>query len=201
MLRQEVDLSPAAAANASRKEGDCNQSVVCPLRVGLRNACCSRLNEASRGEFSFDATAVTTLRVSMNRWIAVITSLHVLVHGIFGCCGHGMTASRMADPCHCQHAHHDAHADSLNDPHHDHADHGSPSQAPHECVHASCHWLLSDVSPRVGGLDFFGAAQLAALLPTAAPLTSVAQFSPGDIFGPASAPPLRLHLVLSVLLI
>ena len=135
----------------------------------------------------------------MNRLIAAITGLHVLVHGIFGCCDHGLAASRAAVPCHCHHAHHGDHTKSAGG--HDLAEHKSPVQGPHECVHTSCHWLSGDASPRVGELDFFSAAPLDTLRPASTSLTAAAEFLPADILGTSFAPPLRLHLAFGVLLI
>ncbi len=135
----------------------------------------------------------------MNRLIAAITVLHVLVHGIFGCCDHGLVASRAAAPCHCHHAHHGDHAESVSDC--ERADHKSPVQGSHECVHAACHWLADNASPHVGELDIFAVASPATQLPASMSLTAAAEFLPVDILGPISAPPLRLHLALGVLLI
>jgi hypothetical protein len=138
----------------------------------------------------------------MNRLIAAITGLHVLVHGIFGCCDHGLAASRAAVPCHCDHAHHGDLTESAGEhdlADHDLADHKSPVQGSHECVHAACHWLADNASPHVGELYISGVASLATQLPASMALTVAAEFLPADILGPISAPPLRLHLALGVL--
>ncbi|MEX2091465.1 MAG: hypothetical protein WD971_02250 [Pirellulales bacterium] len=135
----------------------------------------------------------------MNRLIAAITGLHVLVHGIFGCCGHSLAAPRVAVPSHCCQAEHGDHDESASD--RDHADQTPPAPGPHECVHAFCHWLSGDSSPIIGELDLFGALPLAALHSASTSLTAAAEFLPADILGTSFAPPLRPHLALGVLLI
>jgi hypothetical protein len=142
---------------------------------------------------------VTISNVAMKPLIAILTGLHVLAHGIFGCCDHGLVApSRAAPPCACHHAHHDdQHVPSSNP--HDVADVEQPAQAPHQCVHASCHWLASSVGKLINMPDFSTPIPLVASLPKSCLALQAAEFWPDIATDGTSAPPLRLHLALGVL--
>ncbi len=135
----------------------------------------------------------------MHRLIAVVTVLLVLLHGVFGCCGQGLVGWDVAVACPCEHAHFGASAASPTNC--DAAGHELPAQPPHECDHAAYHWLASVAAPRVGDQQGFGTAPLMMLRPAAASLANTAELSLDHPPVQFSAPPLRLHLALGVLLI
>ncbi len=123
----------------------------------------------------------------MRKLIAILTGLHVLAHGVFGCCDHGWAA--MAAPkveasssCACHHAHHDQH-DSQTAPAADICDavgQNSPAPAPHECVHASCHWIAGGGGPGIASLEAYGAVLFDAVVPTETSLLLAGHYRPGD---------------------
>jgi hypothetical protein len=136
----------------------------------------------------------------MKSLIAILTGLHVLAHGIFGCCNHGLVASSpAAKPCACHRAHHDHHVSPSSS--RDVADEQLPSRAPHQCAHSSCHWLTGNAGPSISPPDFSVPVSFVAILPMRGLAMQAAEFRPADILGPSFAPPLRLHLALGVLLI
>jgi hypothetical protein len=136
----------------------------------------------------------------MKTLIAIVTGLHVLAHGVFGCCDHGALATAGALPCVCEHVH--QHADEASNHHAgEHVDRHAPSDAPHECVHASCHWVAGGVGPSVTPLDFSLPATFVAVTPTSVSAMHAAAFEPDDVRGRTSTPPLRLHLALGVLVV
>lgn len=142
----------------------------------------------------------------MKSVILLLTALHVLAHGVFGCCDHGVLVLTEADGhCVCNHVHHrhgeGAHESSqapLFDE--DCIEDGAPTRAPHECVHASCHWLTSDVAASSFLADGWMPLAAVAHLPGDPFLTQAAKFSPGTMAALSAAPPLRLHLALGVIL-
>jgi len=136
----------------------------------------------------------------MKRVVAAITGLHVLLHGIFGCCGHGLAATAdVADPCHCHHV-----ADS------DHAEH-SPARADtdgqlppyeqHKCPHSTCHWLATSSATALDWMDFDVALTGMPAIPVAIAASTAAEYSATHFGRQKPALPLRLHLVVGVLLI
>jgi hypothetical protein len=137
----------------------------------------------------------------MKPLIAILTGLHVFAHGVFGCCDHGVvTPSRESNPCSCHHAvHHDVHAPSSERC--AVADEEIPSQAPHQCFHASCHWLAGNVGPSISTLELSAPVSFVATLPSGHCAVPAAEFWPDFATSRSSAPPLRLHLVVGVLLI
>lgn len=142
-------------------------------------------------------------RFAMKCTIIILTALHVLAHGVFGCCDHGeMAAAQSPSSCVCHHAHHKhgnhSHSQWAVD---DRMEQNTPSPAPHECTHASCHWMtdsagISIVPPHASTPLVLGVASPAALLAVHA-----AEFCLDDEADNSSAPPLRLHLVLGVILV
>jgi len=135
----------------------------------------------------------------MNRLVAVITGLHVLLHGIVGCCDHGLSVTSSAAPsCHCHHAQQCDHSEPAGEC--DLAEHDAPVEGPHECVHASCHWLAGDAPAMLRLLELSAATSLVALTP-AIELAPAAEFSPDAGLGQSPALPLRRHLAVGVLLI
>jgi len=141
--------------------------------------------------------------VVMKPWIAILTGLHVLAHGVFGCCDHSLAASaRAPKSCSC---HHQAHPSD----HHAHSscpreladEEESPSPAPHQCIHASCHWLSGDAEPNINLLDLSAPVALVVIVPIDRLATHAAEFWPDNAARGNSALPLRLHLALGVLLI
>lgn len=157
----------------------------------------------------------------MNRLIAIITGLHVLAHGIFGCCGHhSHHLSARAAVSHCcapsggddcsqhhesGHQHESSTLESLEVAQADGncflcQSESSPRQ-PHQCSHASCQWLASGAS---GALAFIaldhGPAFCTPALLTATFAAGTARCSENEerqFF----ALPVRLHLAVGVLLI
>lgn len=137
----------------------------------------------------------------MKPLVVILTGLHVLAHGVFGCCDHGLVAMAAAAlPCACEHAHHHADEASANADG-DSVERHAPAPTPHECVHASCHWVAGSAGPSVTPLDFSAPTMFAAVVPTTSSALHAAAFQPDDVRGRTSAPPLRLHLALSVLVV
>jgi hypothetical protein len=142
----------------------------------------------------------------MNRLIAILTGLHVLAHGVFGCCEHRLDATSppsVASPvlktCCCHHGHQAAHpsASRANDV----AERALLKRSTHPCIHSSCHWLAAAAGPSVRPPNFSVPVAV-----VAAPLSHglsqhAASFRPDNVIGRTSAPPLRLHLVVGVLLV
>lgn len=179
--------------------------------VGLSNACRIKLwVRPARRLYAAGIAAVLVSKpvlvsnVAMKPLIAILTGLHVLAHSVFGCCDHGRVASPQTEaPCACSHAHHDDHhvrVSSSCDAH-DVAAEELPSQAPHQCVHASCHWLAGSAGPSVSPPDFSAPIPFGAIPPTRDVASQSAEFRPDRAAGRSTAPPLRLHLALGVLLI
>lgn len=149
----------------------------------------------------------------MRTLIAILTALHVLAHGVLGCCDHGqVAASTKATACVCHHADHaehehgesgDHHTDDFADPTSNclATDDDSPGSAPHRCIHASCHWLAGDFAASHHDFDFNCLLALDADSASLAPALTSAKFWPDANRAEFSAPPLRLHLALNVLLI
>lgn len=141
----------------------------------------------------------------MKSLIAILTGLHVLAHGIFGCCDHGLVPpSRVPQRCACHHAHHDDHHAPSSSPHDESLElavEELPGPAPHQCVHASCDWLAGSVGKTVHTPDFSTPIPLVASLPKSCSALRTAEFRPDIAADETSALPLRLHLALGVLLI
>lgn len=143
----------------------------------------------------------------MKPLVIVLTAAHVLAHGVFGCCGHGLWASAAEEHCVCQHAVGD-HADWAHD-HHGHdaplsagwGDDDAPSRSPHECVHASCHWVTGDVAASSLAVDSWMALAPIASLPADPISLRAAELSLFMAPVSVAAPPLRLHLALGVILV
>jgi hypothetical protein len=138
---------------------------------------------------------------AMKSLIAIVTGLHVLAHGIFGCCDHGLAkSSPTGKPCACHHAHdHDHEGPSPSS--RGAAVEEIPSQAPHQCVHASCHWLAISAGASVKPLDFSSPIPFVAIVTRGGETSQTGIFWPEMAAARSSAPPLRLHLALGVLLI
>jgi hypothetical protein len=137
---------------------------------------------------------------TMKPLIAILTTLHVLAHGVFGCCDHGVTATARANlPCVCHHSSHE-HSHSTTS-HSDLVDEQHPTPAPHDCVHASCHWMTGDAAPTVNPLEASMPVAMTALVPFGSTTFQAAEFWPDVAAGTFSALPLRLHLSLGVILV
>lgn len=137
----------------------------------------------------------------MKQLIAILTGLHLLAHGVFGCCDHGLLKqSQLESECACHGGIH--HADDVaKSGNCNGLDHDLPMPGSHHCLHDACHWVADSDGPCVASLDF-AAPVFVAFVPS--PLLTVlhpAEFQPDDILGRTSTPPLRLHLVLGMLLI
>jgi hypothetical protein len=144
----------------------------------------------------------------MKSLILILTALHVLAHGVFGCCGHGWLASAAAEEhCVCQHA--DGHHAERAHDHHGHdaplsaswTDEGAPSRSPHECVHASCHWLTGHAAASSLSMDAWMPLTRVAILPADPFSLRAAESSLSMAAASFAAPPLRLHLALGVMLV
>lgn len=133
--------------------------------------------------------------------IAILTGLHVLAHGVFGCCDHGLVVTaRSESACACHHGHGHADVASLSS---DCAsiERGLPAPASHECVHDACHWLAGGDGPSVAPLDLSVPTLVVSAVSPINLALDVANYQPDDILGRTSAPPLRLHLAHGVLVI
>ncbi|MGD9633222.1 MAG: hypothetical protein AB7G28_08050 [Pirellulales bacterium] len=135
--------------------------------------------------------------------ILILTALHVLAHGVFGCCDHGaLAAAQSSPPCVCHRTDHEhAHPSHAPVKSGDRIEKHSPSPAPHECVHASCHWLTGSAGQTIVP----PLASMPLALGTASPVSLLAvhaaEFRPADTAASSLAPPLRLHLALGVILV
>lgn len=131
--------------------------------------------------------------------IAILTGLHVLAHGMFGCCDHRLVVTEVAESvCACHHGHGD---DTTRSGDCDTIERDTPGRAPHECAHDACHWVVGSDGPMAAPLDFSAPARLAIVPPATHSALYVAEYQPDDILGRTSAPPLRLHLALGVLVV
>jgi hypothetical protein len=141
----------------------------------------------------------------MRKLIAILTGLHVLAHGVFGCCDHGWAAmalphAEQATSCACHHAHqhaHDAPGANLCDAVSQHL----PAPAPHECAHASCHWMAGGGGPGIWSLEACGAMLMVAIVPIESSPLLAGHYRPSDDCARFPAPPLRLHLALGVIVV
>jgi hypothetical protein len=74
--------------------------------------------------------------IAMSQVVPVVVAIHVLWHGVVGCCGHALAASIHVDGATCEHA-----------PHCDHETGAAGTSFPlpsHDCPHDRCHWLAPD---------------------------------------------------------
>jgi hypothetical protein len=146
----------------------------------------------------------------MNRLIAVITGLHVLAHGIFGCCGdHGTHVAHASHACHTV----DRHGCGEHGEHYEHATCGGDASLvciadpsgglPHQCPHASCQWL--DTKPACTDELFklkLNRNELGCLdVRTESSPANAGISCLDDCYSRPAALPLRLHLAVGVLLI
>jgi hypothetical protein len=155
----------------------------------------------------------------MNRLIATIIAIHVLVHSIFGCCDHAFAAlssvaihdgcshaaARDVQSCGHKHSHHDevvAH-DNEDEPCKAKriAGHNSAPNQQHDCRHASCYWQTQNGFLGFSLLELHGYAALAPQAPAAIASKTSAGISTENDVGRYHALPLRLHLAVGVLLI
>jgi hypothetical protein len=143
----------------------------------------------------------------MRSLIAILTGLHVLAHGLFGCCDHALaslnsTKGVATAECECHHPHQHDRDEHHADSHSDCVvadDYGSSGTTPHACVHAACHWVAGSTADLDHLLDYeisFASVTAFAPFPTA---DNTADFWPAVDSGQISAPPLRLHLALRVM--
>lgn len=135
----------------------------------------------------------------MKLLVAIVTTLHVLAHGVFGCCDQvAHSTATVAHECLCHHADQDAHhsaetAQLIADDH--------PPHVPHECVHDSCHWVVGDSPLKLNLLHLsLGAMCPADGLHTIEVVQANSFWSNLDAHL-ISAPPVRLHLALGVILV
>jgi hypothetical protein len=136
----------------------------------------------------------------MKPLIAIVTALHVLAHGMFGCCdqaAHSSTSASTPHQCVCHHADHHAHAlvgvAEL-------VETELPEQAPHECIHDSCHWVVGDSAFQLNLSDVSLTAVYSSAAYNAVGEAQAQAMWPDVDAGSLFAPPVRLHLALGVIL-
>lgn len=148
-------------------------------------------------------TAQTLSRLSffMNPLIAILTALHVLAHGMFGCCdqtAHSFESASKPHQCVCHHADQHAHASvgvaGL-------VGEGLPAQSPHDCTHDSCHWMVGDSALTLDLLAGSIPAMCAAAVCDAVGEAQAKAIWPDVEADSLSAPPVRLHLAIGVILV
>jgi hypothetical protein len=154
----------------------------------------------------------------MDKVIAFVTAVHVLMHSTFGCCSHAIFASfGAAEPHTCGHAtsagvprnhHHHGNAPSVEA--HDNCERMTtlgnqevPSDplSDHECRHDSCSWVVSTGPSMPSLAELLSTPAIVPVLTVATSFDSRADLFVGDEGTLSLAPPLRLHLALGVLLI
>jgi len=141
----------------------------------------------------------------MRKVIAILTGMHVLAHGVLGCCDHRLAVTAVptaeaAHSCACHHAHQpaqDAPAANICDAVNQH----SPAPGPHECAHASCHWMAGGGGPDIGSVEACGAMPFVPAIPIESSPLLAGHYRPGDDCARLPAPPLRLHLALGVIVV
>lgn len=156
------------------------------------------------------------MRPLMRPIVTLILGVHVLAHSIFGCCGHAVASTSPTaaapTPCRChkiakpvqtfdksrqvnvQGSNQSSRSD-CNRIGHDQF----PSEH-HVCLHGTCHWVTT---PHVSFAEVLASnidSGVATLPATPSLLTVPSPMDRVD-FAPISAPPLRVHLALNVLLI
>jgi hypothetical protein len=153
----------------------------------------------------------------MTRSIAIVTALHVLAHGIFGCCDHAWGAWSDTNRGQvCNHSatdreeagHHGPHVAAIDcetkcDPAaaRDKPEEQSAPDRGDGCCHSSCDWMKSNASPDLSQTPFgCGPVLFPLLIARIDPVSTPAYWPEADV-GRFHALPLRLHLALGVLLI
>jgi hypothetical protein len=136
----------------------------------------------------------------MKPLISIVTALHVLAHGLFGCCDHAVAAKPAAPHCcHCQHAH--ASPPRAATEAAELAEHETPTRSQHECVHDSCHWLVGDAGLKFHLAEYSLLAYCITADMDTATATHAEWLRPDSKVGAFFAPPVRLHLALGVILV
>jgi hypothetical protein len=147
----------------------------------------------------------------MHRFVVLITGVHVLVHGIFGCGDHIILGRQT----HCSTVLHDCHAvnDGIEGRHHeeehsptivvcsnceptDLSIEASHAKQDHDC-HASCHWLTTNASGLELLLQLVPACD--AILSRPMDGASTSEVAGVRDHGKNGALPLRSHLAFGVL--
>jgi hypothetical protein len=159
---------------------------------------------------------------TMNRAVALLTGVHVLLHSIFGCCNHTWAAhsheTSTPHRCHDEIGSKDATSVShCNEQDADAcsaaaericdydtntaADRAASTDERHSCRHASCAWLTTITVPELVPVD----CGCPFVIATAEALAAVPQracfSSDSTVIGRIHPLPLRLHLAVGVLLI
>lgn len=157
----------------------------------------------------------------MQRLIVIITGLHVLVHSLFGCCSHHSHKLGNSPPnssqSHCCAAsseqHCSKHCGKAKGTHSDRADGQvkaaqgagfevvSDPVSQHQCAHSACHWVASKVSTAATHVMLERAPLFCAVRIPERFNANTEQTSEYAQQSNSSAPPLRLHLAVCVLLI
>lgn len=161
----------------------------------------------------------------MNQLLTIITALHVLAHGVFGCCSHhshhtgGQAGGvAVADCCsaarekcaehedlgHCHH-----HTASINDA--SEATQGdenitlcaleSSPQQHHQCPHASCQWVAPETGAALALIALDHSSTFCTSVPLINTFATTIERSVEEVHLQHFALPLRLHLALGVLLV
>lgn len=157
----------------------------------------------------------------MQRLIVIITGLHVLAHSLFGCCSHhshklGNTSPNSSES-HCCAAsseqHCSKHCGKAKGTYYDRADvevkvaEGagfevvSEPVSQHQCAHSVCHWVASKVSAPATHVMLERAPLFCAVSIPECFNADTERISEYAQQSNSSAPPLRLHLAVCVLLI
>lgn len=150
---------------------------------------------------------------AMNRLIAIITGLHVLAHGVLGCCGdHNAHAATASHCCHTakQHACSGHAAEGHNHESADSCEEAGPAytsdsseRSHHDCPHAACQWLDTKAfcPNELFQLELNHTAIVTASVLVAVSPSNTGITRPDDSSAHPAALPLRLHLAMGVLLI
>lgn len=141
----------------------------------------------------------------MKKFIAILTGLHVLAHSVFGCCEHRLdvtpaTATPEVKTCCCHHGAHVVQHRSAPGAS-DVAAQTVPQRSSHQCIHSSCHWLAASAGRSIELLDFSVPVAIVDVQSVHGVALHSAAIPPDNVLGRTSAPPLRLHLVIGVLLV
>jgi hypothetical protein len=146
----------------------------------------------------------------VNQTLALITSLHVLAHGIFGCCAHHHGAASNVGAC-------SRSEEGSEEAHHSQCPHCSlgfigsmegadealrsenrTPESPHHCIHQNCHWVTSKGQAGADGALLVVHVQDALPRPASA-LPASASATPALWSHHPFAAALRAHIRLNVL--
>lgn len=189
-------------------------------RLVRGNVCQSGLDAIDRDAHNSKWFTSNMGSSAMHRLITLITAVHVLAHSVLGCCSHHShrlssanesSASHCCTPGHghsCEH--HQTHDDGCltSD---ENSDTGvaacsergleSSPQSQHRCSHSSCHWVVSKASAAMTLVSLECATPFCAVYNTSVCCSKSAVCALKHGRANFSAPPLRTHLAVCVLII